>query len=86
MTKSTVSAFHKALKRHEKAEEHSLSLLRRLLALVSLSVLVLSVATTTMSKTVVMDGVSSAVALCLGGDRAIQQQVCVPVCGSVCYR
>ena len=75
MSRTTVSAFHKALARGQEYEEHSLSLLRRLLLIVSVSIIGLSLATMSISKTVIAGGVASAIELCSGGDRSIAQQV-----------
>jgi hypothetical protein len=74
-SKSTISAFHNALERGQTHEESSLVLLRRLIIIVAMATVGISLATMSMSKTAISNGVQSATMLFIGGDRLMAQQV-----------
>lgn len=75
-SKSTISAFHNALERGQAHEESSLVLLRRLIIIVAMATVGISLATMSISKTAISNGVRSATMLYIGGDRLMAQQVC----------
>jgi uncharacterized lipoprotein YehR (DUF1307 family) len=85
-SKSTVSAFHRALEKGLLRPDPVLTALRRLLFAVCVVIVGLAMATTSISKTVLDKGVQSAVTLTLVGDRLVTQQASAFWAQSLCAK
>jgi hypothetical protein len=83
-SKSTVSAFHRALEKGLLRADPVLTVLRRLLFAVCVVIVALAMATTSISKSVLNSGVQSAVTLTLIGDRLVTQQASAFWAQSLC--
>ena len=81
-SRSTVTAFHKAIEHGQGEEDPILRVLRYLLAVVSVCVIALSVVNTVIFGNVVGQDVRTGDSIALAGQRAVAQQVRVPSCTS----